>query len=100
LSESNSLQEYRRRRDFTQTSEPRGDRNGEGAQRRYAIQKHAARQLHYDLRLELGGVLKSWAVPKGPNRRAPFRPDRNGCTKSSTTANGCSALSTAKRPAW
>lgn len=61
------LNDYNRKRNFRRTSEPKGDlkkgRNG----RLYVIQKHAAQQLHYDLRLELDGVLLSWAVPKGPS---------------------------------
>ena len=60
------LQEYERRRDFARTPEPRGGRAA-GVGARFVIQKHAARRLHYDLRLEMDGVLKSWAVPKGPS---------------------------------
>ena len=63
------LTEYRRKRDFRITAEPRGGvivpRLGRALA--FVIQKHAARHLHYDLRLELGGVMKSWAVPKGPS---------------------------------
>ena len=62
-----SLTEYNRKRDFTRTAEPPG---APGARRRtlaYVIQKHAASHLHFDLRLELDGVMKSWAVPKGPS---------------------------------
>jgi bifunctional non-homologous end joining protein LigD len=61
-----ALEEYRRKRDFSRTPEPSGSEEG---RRRgvFTIQKHAARRLHYDLRLELDGVLKSWAVPKGPS---------------------------------
>src|SRR5262245_54716225 len=64
-----SLDEYRRKRDFESTREPRGRLQGarRGRALRFVIQKHAARNLHYDFRLELDGVLKSWAVPKGPS---------------------------------
>jgi bifunctional non-homologous end joining protein LigD len=61
-----SLKEYRSKRDFQKTAEPEGGDSGKpGAS--YLIQKHAASRLHYDLRFELDGVLKSWAVPKGPS---------------------------------
>ncbi len=66
------LREYRRKRDFTKTEEPEGAAGGRQREAAsggaYCIQKHAASRLHYDLRLELDGVLKSWAVPKGPSR--------------------------------
>ncbi len=59
------LKTYRAKRDFNLTREPRGGKPGKG--RRYVIQKHAARRLHYDLRLELDGVMMSWAVTRGPS---------------------------------
>ena len=62
------LKKYRAMRDFKKTAEPSGDRAVEpAANLRYVIQKHAATRLHYDFRLELGGVFKSWAVTKGPS---------------------------------
>jgi bifunctional non-homologous end joining protein LigD len=61
------LTEYRRKRDFTRTEEPEGGRRKKSSKLAYVIQKHAASRLHYDLRLELDGVMKSWAVPKGPS---------------------------------
>jgi bifunctional non-homologous end joining protein LigD len=64
------LAEYQRKRDFSRTPEPRGSRTkgrDHGAPLLFVVQKHAARRLHYDFRLELDGVLKSWAVPKGPS---------------------------------
>src|SRR5689334_12833168 len=84
------LAEYRRKRDFSKTAEPSGEEDGGrsavggGRERekrpevradrrpptahlQFVIQKHAASHLHYDFRLELDGVMKSWAVPKGPS---------------------------------
>ena len=62
------LARYRSQRDFARTGEPRGDDAVPPSQRyRFVIQKHAATRLHYDLRLELDGVFKSWAVTRGPS---------------------------------
>jgi bifunctional non-homologous end joining protein LigD len=61
-----ALEIYRKKRQFGVTPEPRGRKGATGGNR-YVIQKHAARRLHYDLRLELDGVMKSWAVTRGPS---------------------------------
>jgi len=61
-----ALELYRSKRKFDVTAEPRGRKAPRGGDR-YVIQKHAARRLHYDLRLELDGVMKSWAVARGPS---------------------------------
>jgi bifunctional non-homologous end joining protein LigD len=62
------LAKYRAKRDFSKTAEPSGSVKVKPSNRlRFVIQKHAASHLHYDLRLELDGVFKSWAVTKGPS---------------------------------
>jgi bifunctional non-homologous end joining protein LigD len=63
-----ALSVYRTKRDFTKTDEPSGEeRVAPSSRLRFVVQKHAARQLHYDLRLEWDGVFKSWAVARGPS---------------------------------
>jgi bifunctional non-homologous end joining protein LigD len=64
---ANSLSHYWKKRDFRVTSEPKGEVARPGKALSFVIQKHAAKSLHYDFRLELDGTLKSWAVPKGPS---------------------------------
>jgi bifunctional non-homologous end joining protein LigD len=64
------LRTYKSKRDFSHTAEPEGaarTRRGRSVGGTFCVQKHAARRLHFDLRLEMDGVLKSWAVPKGPS---------------------------------
>jgi DNA ligase D-like protein (predicted 3'-phosphoesterase) len=68
MSEDEKLEAYRRKRDFAKTSEPSGSgRKKTEGKPRFSVQKHRSKRLHYDLRLEVEGVLKSWAVPKGPS---------------------------------
>lgn len=66
MATSDPLATYNAKRDFRKTQEPKGTR-GKGAGHRFVVQKHAASRLHYDFRLEMDGVLKSWAITKGPS---------------------------------
>ena len=61
------LKEYKAKRHFEQTAEPKGTLKRSRGPLHFVVQKHQASRLHFDLRLELGGTLKSWAVPKGPS---------------------------------
>ncbi len=61
------LSKYNLKRDFNSTTEPKGVIKNSKSEFIFVVQKHAASQLHYDLRLEMDGVLKSWAIPKGPS---------------------------------
>ena len=68
-----SITEYHRKRDFASTPEPRGRRRAMRASRMFVVQHHRASHDHDDFRLEVGGVLKSWAIPKRVSRRTGVR---------------------------
>jgi len=65
--DKSNLNEYKKKRDFKKTTEPKGEKNSKSEKPRFVIQKHDASSLHYDFRIEVDGVLKSWAIPKGPS---------------------------------
>ena len=64
---------YRKKRDFEKTAEPKGESGAQATSARFVVQEHSARRLHWDLRLEHDGTLKSWALPRG----IPAHPDEN-----------------------
>lgn len=67
MSRDGRLGKYRGRRDFERTREPSGGRAGSGPAPRFVVQIHDARRMHFDFRLQVGDVLRSWSVPKGPS---------------------------------
>lgn len=68
-----SLSEYRKKRDFSKTDEPKSIKTGVKRKEIFVVQKHRARSLHYDFRIKVGKVLKSWAVPKGLSRSTQIK---------------------------
>jgi len=67
MKDKDPLKKYKEKRDFERTPEPVSGEKSSSKNPRFVIQKHDASKLHYDLRLEVGNVLKSWAIPKGPS---------------------------------
>ena len=67
MAKQDPLKEYRKKRDFEKSPEPSGKKQKKSRKPLFVIQKHEASRLHYDFRLEVDGVLKSWAIPKGPS---------------------------------
>jgi len=67
MPDNKQLKEYIKKRDFSRTPEPSGTGKVNSKEPIFVVQKHAARTLHYDFRLEVDGTLKSWAIPKGPS---------------------------------
>ena len=74
MSLNNDLKKYKKSRNFNESSEPKGKKSFKATNKNiFVIQKHAASRLHYDFRLEIDGVLKSWAIPKGPSNQSNIK---------------------------
>jgi len=73
MSPKDFLKKYRTKRDFKKTKEPKGQVKKVSKEPIFVVQKHRARNLHYDFRIEIDGVLKSWAVPKGPSKDSALK---------------------------
>ncbi|WP_030159961.1 DNA polymerase ligase N-terminal domain-containing protein [Glycomyces sp. NRRL B-16210] len=71
MARGGGLEEYRSKRDLSKSGEPAGGRRGSGD--RFVVQRHEASRLHFDFRLQIGGVLVSWAVPKGPSLNPDYK---------------------------
>ncbi len=69
MNDDRKLEKYRRKRDLSKSPEPAGGELAKGDKPIFVVQKHKASSLHYDFRIEIDGVLKSWAVPKGPSMK-------------------------------
>ena len=67
MSEQDRLRDYHGKRDFARTKEPQGRSAASGGEPRFVVQIHDARTMHFDFRLQVGDVLKSWSIPKGPS---------------------------------
>ncbi|MCD9879787.1 DNA polymerase ligase N-terminal domain-containing protein [Streptomyces guryensis] len=67
MGERDRLRDYRGKRDFRRTKEPQGRSDSSGAEPRFVVQIHDASTMHFDFRLQVGDVLKSWSIPKGPS---------------------------------
>ncbi len=83
MSRKSGLSHYKRKRNFRRTPEPADGKHQIRGGRRFVVQKHAARQLHYDFRFEIDGVLVSWACPQGIVHKSIGKTARNTNRRSS-----------------